>query len=150
MSQVHISPHIPTKTSKPGLSPIVLTASTFLTTSIPSTTFPNTTCLLFKNGVATVVMKNCDPFVLGPEFCQNIFYFSHLSFLIILRVLVGVGRWGGIITTYRHTQNTRSIMFPCEILIRKRFRAVNRCTPGSISIQEIPSLDHEIFNLMYA
>lgn len=49
--------------------------------------------------------------------------------------------------TYSHTQNTRSIMFPRKILIRERFRTINRRTPCPISIQEISSLNHEIFNL---
>ena len=42
------------------------TRAIFLTTSRPSTTLPNTTCLPFSHGVAVVVMKNCDPLVLGP------------------------------------------------------------------------------------
>ncbi len=40
--------------------------STCLTTSIPSTTEPNTTCLPSNHGHGTVVKKNCDPFVFGP------------------------------------------------------------------------------------
>lgn len=38
------------------------------TTSIPLTTLPKTVCLLSSHGVATVVIKNCEPFVLGPAF----------------------------------------------------------------------------------
>lgn len=38
-------------------------------------------------------------------------------------------------------------MFPRKILIRERFRTINRRTPCPISIQEISSLNHEIFNL---
>lgn len=64
----HISPHCATTTSVAGLSPRSRVFSTFRTTSIPSTTLPKTTCLLFRNGVGTVVMKNCDPLVSGPEF----------------------------------------------------------------------------------
>ncbi len=37
-----------------------------LTTSIPFNTRPNTTCLPSSHGVLTVVMKNCEPLVLGP------------------------------------------------------------------------------------
>lgn len=45
----HISPHITILTSCPGLSPaLTLTFSIFLTTSIPSATCPNTTCLPSK------------------------------------------------------------------------------------------------------
>jgi len=57
--------------SKLGISlPLypVLVFSIFLTTSIPSTTLPKTTCLLSRNGVGTVVMKNWEPFVFGPAF----------------------------------------------------------------------------------
>lgn len=38
------------------------------TTSIPFATLPNTVCLLSNHGVATVVIKNWEPFVLGPAF----------------------------------------------------------------------------------
>ena len=41
-------------------------ASTFRTTSMPSTTFPNTTCLPSSHDVLTVHMKNWDPFVSFP------------------------------------------------------------------------------------
>merc|ERR1712083_585252 len=42
------------------------TASIFLTTSIPSTTLPNTTCFPSNQSVLTVHKKNCEPFVFGP------------------------------------------------------------------------------------
>lgn len=32
---------------------------------------PNTTCLPFKWGVATVVMKNCEPFVFLPALAMD-------------------------------------------------------------------------------
>lgn len=38
------------------------------TTSIPFTTLPKTVCLLSSQGVATVVIKNCEPLVFGPAF----------------------------------------------------------------------------------
>ncbi|MPC48547.1 hypothetical protein E2C01_042323 [Portunus trituberculatus] len=38
------------------------------TTSMPSTTLPNTTCFPSSHGQGTVVRKNCEPFVLGPAF----------------------------------------------------------------------------------
>lgn len=41
-------------------------ASIFLTTSMPSTTSPNTTCRPSSQSVGMVHRKNCDPFVLGP------------------------------------------------------------------------------------
>ena len=54
-----------------GLSLVVLVFSIMWTISMPSTTWPNTTCLLLRKGVGTVVMKNWQPFVFGPEFCQR-------------------------------------------------------------------------------
>ena len=67
----HISPHWAIVTSRFGTSlpryP-VLVFSIFLTTSMPSTTWPKTTCLPSRKGVGTVVMKNCEPLVLGPPF----------------------------------------------------------------------------------
>ena len=69
----YISPHCAMMTSKSGTSRPrrpVLVASIFLTTSMPSTTLPKTTCLPSRNGVGTVVMKNWEPLVLGPAFCE--------------------------------------------------------------------------------
>ena len=40
----------------------------FGTNSPPFVTFPNTVCFPSSQGVATSVMKNCDPFVPGPAF----------------------------------------------------------------------------------
>lgn len=70
-------------TSSLGRSPLPVSPSSIaLTTSIPSSTLPNTTCLKLatkpgldlihsvhrpsSHGVCTVVMKNWDPFVSGP------------------------------------------------------------------------------------
>lgn len=44
---------------------------TFLTTSIPSTTFPNTTCFPSSQLVLALVMKNWLPLVLGPAFAME-------------------------------------------------------------------------------
>lgn len=66
---VHISPHCAIVTSCMGLSmAFVRVFSILRTTSMPSTTRPKTTCLLLRCGVVVVVMKNWQPFVLGPEF----------------------------------------------------------------------------------
>merc|ERR1719270_253021 len=40
--------------------------SSSFTTSIPSTTFPKTTCFPSNHSVFAVQIKNCDPFVFGP------------------------------------------------------------------------------------
>jgi len=42
-----------------------------LITSSPSRAFPKTTCFPSSQGVSTVVMKNCDLFVFGPELAHE-------------------------------------------------------------------------------
>lgn len=64
----YISPHCAMTTSWFGLSLVVRVFSIMRTMSMPSRTWPKTTCLLFRNGVAVVVMKNWQPLVFGPEF----------------------------------------------------------------------------------
>lgn len=49
-----------------GASSFVSIDSSIFTTPIPFNTCPKTTCLPSKCGVGTVVMKNWEPFVLGP------------------------------------------------------------------------------------
>ena len=50
-------------------APFVGAFSIRSTTSMPSVTSPNTVCLPSSQGAASVVtMKNCEPFVFGPEF----------------------------------------------------------------------------------
>ena len=44
------------------------------TTSEPLVTRPNTVCFPSSHGVATVVMKNCDPFVFGPALAMETVY----------------------------------------------------------------------------
>mmetsp|Transcript_126972 Transcript_126972/g.353633 ORF Transcript_126972/g.353633 Transcript_126972/m.353633 type:complete len:218 (+) Transcript_126972:108-761(+) len=54
-----------------GLPSGVPHASITRTMSMPSTTWPKTTCLPSKCGVAFVQMKNWEPLVLGPEFAME-------------------------------------------------------------------------------
>ena len=50
-----------------GLSALfALAFSIVCTTSSPDNTLPKIVCLLSSQGVAVVVMKNCDPLVPGP------------------------------------------------------------------------------------
>lgn len=51
------------------------------------------------------------------------------------------------LSTYSHTQKSRTIMFQGEILICKLGSTVDRAAPGSIAIDEVPSLNHEVFDL---
>ena len=63
------SPQFSTTTVVFGLScESVSKASTSLTTSIPLSTWPKTTCFLSSHGVSFKVIKNCEPFVSLPEF----------------------------------------------------------------------------------
>ena len=58
-----------------GLSVLsVFVFSIACTTSAPFTTRPNTVCFPSSQGVATVVMKNCEPFVFGPAFAMETVY----------------------------------------------------------------------------
>jgi hypothetical protein len=56
--------------------------STILTTSSPLVTFPKTTCLPFKWGQSTVVIKNYEPLVFGPAFAmlKTNFVFLYIKF----------------------------------------------------------------------
>ena len=61
--------------SSKGLSSLfVLTFSIACTTSSPDSTRPKIVCFLSNHGVALVVMKNCEPFVLGPAFAMLTVY----------------------------------------------------------------------------
>ena len=66
-----MTPQSPMMTSA-AVSPLrEPTDSIALTTLMPSTTWPKTVCFPSRNGVATVQMKNCDPFVFGPAFAME-------------------------------------------------------------------------------
>merc|ERR1712217_872857 len=64
--QAQTCPHSLIATGLFVLPDCVPTASIFFTTSIPSTTFPKTTCFPSSQGVCAVQRKNWEPFVLGP------------------------------------------------------------------------------------
>lgn len=49
--------------------------------------------------------------------------------------------------TYSHTEKTGAIVREIEILVGKFGRAIDSARPGSITVDEVPSLDHEIFDL---
>ena len=51
--------------------------------------------------------------------------------------------------TYRHGQQPGAIMFQGEILVVKRLGAIDADAAGTITMQEIPALDHEVFNLVF-
>jgi len=61
------TPQLAITTGRMGLSrSSVICLSIVRTTSAPSTTSPNTVCFPFRWSCLLQVMKNCDPFVLGP------------------------------------------------------------------------------------
>mmetsp|Transcript_37278 Transcript_37278/g.118640 ORF Transcript_37278/g.118640 Transcript_37278/m.118640 type:complete len:222 (-) Transcript_37278:477-1142(-) len=65
------SPQALTVTFCVGLPSAVPQASITRSTSMPSTTWPKTTCLPSRCGVAFVQMKNCEPLVFGPELAMD-------------------------------------------------------------------------------
>ena len=63
MSHYSTTPDLTIATRALGVPERVPSPSILFTRSIPSITSPNTTCLPFNQGVAIVVMKNCEPFL---------------------------------------------------------------------------------------
>lgn len=82
--------------------------------SIPSITCPKTTCLLFKKGVAVVVMKNWQPLVFGPEFCQ---------LFLVLEIVEGYA--GARI----HVELTAILRRPSRSWVKEKFSSANLVVP---------------------
>lgn len=168
--QIYISPHREMTTGSWGASlGFVRVFSILRTTSIPSTTLPKTTCLLSRKGVGTVVMKtrgtleilvwgaggteprgvspggkkpnhvkgclHWEPLVLGPAFYGRSISHSRKG---LLRKPRG---------TYCHRKKSRFRMLVGEILIIKFTQPINTGWTSAISILEISTLAHEIFDL---
>lgn len=53
----------------------------------------------------------------------------------------------GIGFAYSHTEQTRTIMCEFEIFISEFGSAVDGTTSRAITVDEVTTLDHEIFNL---
>ena len=49
--------------------------------------------------------------------------------------------------TYSHTKQSGRVMFQLEVLVRERFCPVNGRASGAVAVEEVASLDHEIFDL---
>lgn len=49
--------------------------------------------------------------------------------------------------TYSHTEQTRSIMLKFEIFIREFGSTVDGTASRAVTLDEVTTLDHEIFNL---
>lgn len=103
---------------------------------MPSTTLPKTTCLPFRCGAGAVVMKNWLPLVLGPEFWGM----RQRRDSRRKRGEKGAGK------TYRHGQQPTRIVPQIKILIRKRLRPIHRRASGTIAVDKVPALDHEVLN----
>ena len=56
------------------------------------------------------------------------------------------GPWRGE-ATYRHAEKSRGIVLQSEVFVCEFPGAVNGGTAGSIAVDEITALDHEIFDL---
>ena len=65
------SPQLAMVTFSVGFPDFVPNFSIFWTTEIPEITFPKTTCFPSSQSVFSVVMKNWEPFVPGPELAMD-------------------------------------------------------------------------------
>lgn len=50
--------------------------------------------------------------------------------------------------TYSHTQETWTVMGQCEVFVRKLGRSIDGTRSGAVSIDEVSTLNHEIFDLL--
>ena len=126
----------------------VPTVSISLTTFIPSTTLPKTTCRSSNlksrdqgddntkinevertHGVATVVMKNCDPFVFFPAFAIERMP-GPVCFIIKFSSVIQIRR--GVASPM-----TRK-------LYTTKFLAVDGFTTCTIVVREVSSLNHKL------
>ncbi len=71
ISIVHTWPQSWIRIRRVGIPVSLPYVSICLITSIPSTTWPNTTFLPFNHGHGRIVTKNCDVFVFGPSEREN-------------------------------------------------------------------------------
>lgn len=46
----------------------------------------------------------------------------------------------------RHAQYPGGVMFEQEILVGEGFRAVDGCAACAVAVEEVPALDHEVFD----
>lgn len=61
-------------------------------------------------------------------------------------ILCPCGR-GKSVRTYSHTQEPGHVMLHLEVFVGEGFGAINGRTAGAITVEEIPALDHETFDL---
>ncbi len=50
-------------------------------------------------------------------------------------------------STHSHTEEPRSVVLEIEVLIRKCFCAVDGGAASAVAIEEISTLNHEVFDL---
>jgi hypothetical protein len=60
------------------------------------------------------------------------------------------GTYSGFVSAYRHAQQSWFVMLQDEVLIRKGSCAIDASRTSAIAVQEITSLDHEVFDLQLA
>lgn len=105
---------------------------TFLTTSIPSTTVPNTTCFPSSQEVLTVVRKNWLPLVLRPALAMD-----KTPFSIETNIKLAATH------SKFNTMRTWPGMLQREILVFE-LSTVNRFSTCTIPFGKVTSLTHEI------
>ena len=107
----YASPQSAMTTASSGRSPrSQRLPSILLTSSMPSSTQPNTTCLPSSQGVTTVVMKNCEPLVFGPAFAWQ----SHVRQTRVRRAHSSEHAVG---VCAHHRQQARDVVLQLEVLI---------------------------------
>jgi hypothetical protein len=99
---------------------------------MPSKTLPKTTCLPSRNGVGTVVMKNCEPLPFGPAF----WYLRQKG--------RGEGEAAG---TYGHGEEPGFGVLQREVLVGEGLGAVDAGRAGAVAIEEVAALAHEVADL---
>lgn len=104
--------------------------------------------------MGTVVMKNWEPLVFGPEFC-TIRGFSLLAMIEwgkgsfkrgVPSFCLGVDVRGG--RTHSHAQQPGGIMLQLEVLVLEGLGSVDTSAAGAVAEDEVAALDHEVFDLM--
>lgn len=115
-----------------GCPELVPCASTLLTTSSPSNTFPKTTWRPSNQAVFTVVMKNWEPLLIVSGKWPS-------GGMLPLPIHYLLGVWSSVC----HREIHRTFVLQNEVLILE-FVTVNRFASPSVAMREVSTLNHEI------
>lgn len=125
-----------------------LTTSIWRSTSIPSTSSPNTTCLPSSQSVLSVVMKNWEPLVFGPELAMDSCPVEQKVWLLTHRIYSLTKPHSQLATKHQSQQSVSKLLTWSRVLQDKvlivKLAAVDGLAPGSIVVGEVPSLAHKL------